>query len=364
MPAKKVHTVTHAYINELATKVPRYEVHGRFDDFARGLLPERERILVDRMYKRSGVERRYSVMEPTDDPGTTPALDTEGIFVKGAFPSTAKRMELYDREAADLAVATIEGLDPDQVAQSTHLIICSCTGFAAPGLDLQLVQRLALPWSTQRTMVGFMGCYAALNSLRLADAIVRADPGAKVLVVALELCTLHMRETADLEVLLSFMIFGDGCAAALVSADPTGLKLEGFRTAVIPAAQGLITWHIGDVGFNMRLSGEVPGVLHDALPEAVETLQPGGVAEVELWAMHPGGRSVLDAADRALALPQGALNASRTVLREYGNMSSPSILFVLKELMRQAPTAGARGLAMAFGPGLTAEGMRFSAAPA
>ncbi|MEM8664468.1 MAG: 3-oxoacyl-[acyl-carrier-protein] synthase III C-terminal domain-containing protein, partial [Pseudomonadota bacterium] len=214
---------------------------------------------------------------------------------------------------------------------------------------------------TERTMIGFMGCYAAINALRLARSIVRAEPDAHVLIVSVELCSLHLQETDDLEVVLSFMLFGDGCAAALVSARPEGLRLDGFRTAVMPAADDLITWHIGERGFDMRLSGEVPGALCTALPDAVATLEPGGVGSVDLWALHPGGRSILDAVERALDLGPDALNASRGVLRDYGNMSSPSVLFVLAAMMREGPAAGARGLAMAFGPGLTAEGMRFSA---
>ena len=341
--------------------MPRHEVHGLFDGFVRRLVTDRRKTLVDRMLKRSGVERRYSVLEPLPEGSNAHALDVEGNFAFGSFPSTGARMRLYDREAAGLAEETVRSLDGVDVAQTTHLIVTSCTGFAAPGVDLQLLRRLGLPLTTQRTLVGFMGCYAAISALRLARSIVLSEPGAKVLVVAVELCTLHIQETDDLEVILSFSIFGDGCAAAFVSAEPRGLRLDGFGTAVMPAAEDLITWHVGDLGFDMRLSGEVPATLGEALPGAVDQLVRGGPRAVDLWAIHPGGRSVLDAAERALHLPGDALDPSRTVLRDYGNMSSPSVLFVLAEMMRRVPGSGARGLAMAFGPGLTAEGMRFSA---
>jgi predicted naringenin-chalcone synthase len=354
--------VTHAHINALAARVPRYEVHSLFDGFARRLITDRRRALVERMLKRSGVERRYSVLEPLGAHENEHALDAEGNFTFGAFPSTATRMRLYDREAAALAADTVRDLADVPLEETTHLVVCSCTGFAAPGVDLQLLQRLGLPLTVQRTIVGFMGCYAGISALRLARSIVRSEPDAKVLVVAVELCTLHLQETSDIEVVLSFSVFGDGCAAAFVTAEPGGLRLDGFGTAVMPAAQDLITWHVGDVGFDMRLSGEVPGALADALPGAVDALVPAGADAVDLWAIHPGGRSVLDAAERALHLPAAALCPSRTVLRDYGNMSSPSILFVLAEMMRRGPSPGTRGLAMAFGPGLTAEGMRFSAA--
>ncbi|MEM0909274.1 MAG: type III polyketide synthase, partial [Pseudomonadota bacterium] len=314
------------------------------------------------MSKRSGIERRYAVFSPSAEPNDPIALDAEGFFKVGAFPSTAQRMQIYNREATPLAARAVADLDPDDVARTTHLIVTSCTGFAAPGVDLQLISKLGLPLTIERTMIGFMGCYAAINALRLARSIVRADPDAHVLVVSIELCSLHLQETDDLEVVLSFMLFGDGCAAAMVTSRPTGLALTGFRTAVMPAADDLITWHIGEQGFDMRLSGEVPSALSAALPEAVATLDPTGLDNVDLWAVHPGGRSVLDAVERALSLPGDALEASRTVLRNYGNMSSPSVLFVLGEMLKASPAAGARGLAMAFGPGLTAEGMRFVAA--
>lgn len=353
--------MTHAHINAVSARVPRHEVHRYYGDFVKNVACERRQSVIGRMLKRSGVDRRYSVLEPLGHGENDEALDVERHFTFGAFPSTGGRMRLYDREAAALAHDTVMDLDGVPLDETTHLIVTSCTGFAAPGVDLQLLKRLGLPLTTQRTIVGFMGCYAAVSALRLARSIVLAEPHAKVLVVSVELCTLHIQETDDVEVLLSFSIFGDGCAAAFVTAEPEGLRLDGFGTAVMPAAEDLITWHVGDIGFDMRLSGEIPAALGEALPGAVDALVPSGRGSVDLWAIHPGGRSILDATERALALPGEALEPSRKVLRDYGNMSSPSILFVLAEMMRGDPGSGAHGLAMAFGPGLTAEGMRFSA---
>jgi predicted naringenin-chalcone synthase len=357
--AAYLRVVTRPFINAIATGNPPFEVHPYFEAFAMSQIRDRRRAVVERMMKRSGIERRYACLPPDPDPAASGYLDLERFYRTGDFPSTAARMRLYDREAAALAETVVRRLDGSTGAAS-HLIVTSCTGMAAPGVDLQLLARLGLPLSTERTLIGFMGCYAAINALRLAASIVRADPAARVLVVAVELCSLHLQETDDLEVVLSFMIFGDGCAAALVSAEPSGLAIDGFRTAVIPAAADLITWHVGERGFDMRLAGEVPATLGDNLPGAVEAIEPGGAAAIDLWAIHPGGRSVLDAAERGLALDADALEASRTVLRDYGNMSSPSVLFVLAEMLRRRPPPGARGLALAFGPGLTAEGMRFS----
>lgn len=351
--------VNQVFINSISTRVPPYEMHGLFDGFAHSLLAERQRRILDRTLKRSGISRRYTVVEPNPESSARRAFDKAGRFALGAFPSTAERMRIYECEAARLAVDTVRQLD-EPLDTTTHLIVCSCTGMAAPGVDLQLIEALGLPGSTERTIVGFMGCYAAINALRLARSIVRSEPEARVLVVAVELCSLHMQETADMERLLGFMIFGDGCAAAFVSAEPRGLRLDGFRTAITPVARDLITWHVGDAGFDMVLSPRVPSALADAVPRAVAEIVPEGTGAIDMWAIHPGGKAILDAVARGLALPDDALDASRFVLDNYGNMSSPSVLFVLAELTRRGLTPGGRGLALAFGPGLTAEGMRYS----
>ncbi|WP_420391834.1 type III polyketide synthase [Acuticoccus sp.] len=359
-----------AHINAISIGVPRHEIHHLFA--ARGMrrLEERQRAVLARTLQKSGIERRYSVVEPRpasaeELQGASSChalpLDADGRYVPDNFPTTAERMRMFEREAPALAEATVRRLAvPFEGA--THLVVCSCTGMAAPGVDLALLRRLGLAPSTQRTMVGFMGCYAAINALRLARAIVRSEEGARVLVVAVELCTLHMQETEDVERLLSFMIFADGCAAAMVTAEPDGLRIEDSRTALIPAADDLITWHVGDLGFEMRLSTRVPATLGDALPDAVASMVPGGADEIELWALHPGGKAVIDAVARSLALTEDAVRPSREVLRDYGNMSSPSVLFVMANIMAANPSRGASGLALAFGPGVTAEGLRFAVA--
>jgi predicted naringenin-chalcone synthase len=208
-----------------------------------------------------------------------------------------------------------------------------------------------------------MGCYAAITALKLARHIVRSEPTAKVLVVSVELCTLHLQETEDLERLLAFLLFGDGASAALVSAERTGLALDSFDAMLVQQAADQITWTIRDFGFDMVLSGQVPVTINDALRAGSARVLPDmSAGAIEMWAVHPGGRTVLDAVEGAFHLDQFALAASRTVLRDYGNMSSPTVMFVLEALMRARAPAGARGCAMAFGPGLTAETMLFSAA--
>jgi alpha-pyrone synthase len=240
-------------------------------------------------------------------------------------------------------------------------VVATCTGFVAPGLDRELVARHGLPRSVERSLVGFMGCQAAINALKLAWHIVRSEPRARVLVVCLELCTLHLQDTAVLEQLLCFLLFADGCAAAIVSAEPAGLRVEGFRSVVIPEAGDMITWRIGDDGFDMTLSGMVPVTLAHALPGWEEEMLGGrSASEVDLWAVHPGGRTILDAVQHGLDLRQGALADSRAVLRDHGNMSSATVMFVLARML--AAPRGLRGCALAFGPGLSAETMRFRVA--
>jgi alpha-pyrone synthase len=206
-------------------------------------------------------------------------------------------------------------------------------------------------------MVGFMGCYAAINALKLARHIVRSDPKAGVLMVNLELCTLHFQETQALEQVLSFLVFADGAAASLITAHEQGFALDGFRAVTVPGTRDLITWKIRDLGFDMLLSGQVPAQLGHALHQSdLMGLRDG----IDLWAVHPGGRSILDAVEDGLELPPHALAASREVLSRFGNMSSATIMFVLQRMMQQA-RPGLRGCAMSFGPGLTAETMRFHA---
>jgi alpha-pyrone synthase len=239
-----------------------------------------------------------------------------------------------------------------------HVIVTCCTGLFAPGLDFTAIEHLQLDPGTERTMVGFMGCYAAINGLKLARHIVRSEPDASVLMINLELCTLHFQETQEIEKILSFLLFGDGCAASLIRASEHGLALDGFRAFTIPEARDLIRWRIGDQGFDMDLSGKVPGELRNALRSRANELNPG--KDIDLWAVHPGGRSVLDAVEAGLELTADRLSGSRSVLSRFGNMSSATVMFVLADLMRTAQQ-GQRGCAMSFGPGLTAETMNFHA---
>ncbi len=336
--------------------------------YARTLLPDtRSRLAFERMAERSGILSRFSCL-PAGDLARG-EVDATGFYRPGAFPTTAARMRRYEREALPLALAAARGLPPSELATVTHLVVASCTGFSAPGLDLQLAQALDLRPDVQRTTIGFMGCAAAMPALRLARATVRSEPDSVVLVVCCELCSLHLQESPELGTVLSFLLFADGAAAALVSARPQGLALEDFRTQVLPDSAGEITWHVGDGGFDMHLSGQVPLRIASSLraerarPDAHGLLRGDPTTAVDLWAVHPGGRTVLDAVAHGLALPEAALDDSRAVLEACGNMSSATVMFVLARMLRRAETLdGARGLAVAFGPGMVAESLRFRVA--
>lgn len=357
--------MTLAYVNRIGTAVPDHDVHQTFIGFVNGMLPdERSRRLFGRMAKRAGIEHRYSYFAPGDR--LELAADQGGFYERGRFPGTAARMARYESDAADLARRAFAALNlPDGGASVTHLVAASCTGFSAPGLDQQLITALSLDPSIERTVIGFMGCAAAVNALKVAHHIVRSEPAAKVLVINVELCTLHMQETGDVDRNLTALLFGDGCTAALVSGEPTGIALLDFKAVTIPETRDLITWVVGDTGFQMHLSGEVPSQIARALRHEASR-NDGGIfrgtrpEDVEFWAVHAGGRTILDAVEQGLDLKGGDLHWSRMILREFGNMSSATLMFVLERIMRAAHQ-GAAGFGMAFGPGLVAETFRFKA---
>ncbi|HZQ44363.1 MAG TPA: type III polyketide synthase [Acidobacteriaceae bacterium] len=364
--------MTDAYLNRIATAVPDHDVHGAFVDFADKLLAEspdpRMRTLFNRMASRSGIQHRYSILSPHQDAPEDATsefwINAHRFYTRGSFPNTSNRMEIFEHFAPVLMRRAVDRLEltPAERRSITHVVVTTCTGLYAPGLDFDVVDHLGLCSSVERTMIGFMGCYAAINGLKTARHIVRSEPHARVLMVNLELCSLHLQESHDLEQVLSFLLFADGCAASVLSAEPIGLALDSFRAVMIPETRELITWKIRGLGFDMFLSGQVPSAIAKGLEScAGDVIGPFTTDDVTLWGVHPGGRTILDAVERGMMLPPEALTASRSVLERFGNMSSATVMFVLDELMQTAQT-GERGCAMSFGPGLTAETMLFHAA--
>jgi predicted naringenin-chalcone synthase len=349
-------------VNAVGTAVPNHDIHHAFVDWARAQIADPHAVkLFERMAVRAGIMHRWSVLDRAPGGGSPIA---EGGFYSGALPGTAARMRLYAEAAPSLGLAAITALaEQVPIDGITHLVVASCTGFVAPGIDQIIASRLGLSPTVERLLIGFMGCYAAVSALRTARHIVRSEPAARVLVLCVELSTLHLQETGEIEPLLAMLQFGDGAAAALVTAEPSGFVLgEPFATTLADSA-ALIRWDITDTGFAMHLSGEVPGRIAAALADPdVARAATGGhpPAAIDGWAVHAGGRSILDAVEHALALAPDSLAASRAVLSAFGNMSSATLMFVLARLL-----AGPRidkGVALAFGPGLAAEGFSFASA--
>jgi predicted naringenin-chalcone synthase len=353
-----------AHVNRIGTARPPHQVHDAFVGYVAGTIPdEKHRRVFERMVARAGIERRFSYLRPDGR-----VSDDEPFYAADAWPGTAERMARYETWAPHLAMEAIDALrlEADERKAITHLIVASCTGFVAPGIDQIVAKRAGLDPGVERTVVGFMGCYAAVNALRVAHHIVRSTPDARVLVVNLELCTLHFQQTDDLERLLSMLLFGDGCTAALVTGEPEGVALRDFRAATISETAGSITWRIGEQGFDMHLGGEVPGYISRALADELAQGAADGLlrgrrpADYDLWAVHAGGRSILDAVEQGFGLSPDALDWSRGVLRDFGNMSSATLMFVLARMLDRRGDVDRSGFAIAFGPGLSAESFRFT----
>ncbi len=353
-----------AHVNAIGTAVPGYDVHRAFIGWAEQQLPdEREKTLFGRMAGRAGIEHRWSVLSPTAEGGSP--LEPGGLYGGEEPPPTSARMNIYAEAAPPLALAAIANLaQKTSIDGITHLVVASCTGFIAPGLDQIVAEELGLDPGVERTFVGFMGCYAAVAALRVAYHIVRSEPSARVLVVTVELSTLHLQFTREIEPLLAMLQFGDGAAAALVTAEPSGFAILNQFAASLADTADLIRWTIGDSGFAMHLSGQVPTKIAQALIEGeLRSRMLGNLSpqSIDAWAVHAGGRSILDAVETALNLAPDALRESRDVLARFGNMSSSTLMFVLAALL-DVPERRT-GIALAFGPGLAAEGFRFERAP-
>lgn len=316
------------------------------------------------LYHQSGIEQRYSVVadysRDADDWKFYP--QSENLE---PFPSLEQRMAVYNKHAAALSIDAIRNCIAGKITSDeiTHLITVSCTGMSAPGLDLQIVDLLDLPSTTFRTSVNFMGCYAAIHALKIADAFCKNDPAAKVVIVCTELCTLHFQKEATTDNITSSMLFADGSAAALLThsghADMPGLEIENFYSEIIPRGKRDMAWELSSSGFQMTLSGYIPDLIEEDFEQLVaRALLSSNVSKSDItdWCIHPGGKRVLEAVCKSMGIEGAQLSYSYDILKHYGNMSSPTILFVLKELMKAiSQRTGRKIFGAAFGPGLTME---------
>lgn len=348
---------TLAHLNDIATAVPAYERHGAFvDSLPHWIEPTATVDKIRQIIAGAGIERRHTVLEnPLGPVGSGP------FYEYGSFPTTQKRMEVYRKEALPLSLKAVRGLK-ESLDNVTHLIITSCTGFYAPGIDIDLVKELGLSPRTKRSLIGFMGCYAAASGLRMAKEIVNGDPNATVLMVNVELCSLHLQQTQAFDRLVSFLLFADGAAASLISAKPTGMRLDDCYSHLSLADADRMGWIVEDQGFAMTLDVRVPLKIRNFIqrnPEAVggAGLEPNAD---KLWAVHPGGKSIVDAVQEACGISDSQVEVSRRVLRNNGNMSSATLMFALKDILEEADETERAGHAIAFGPGLTLEGVDFT----
>jgi predicted naringenin-chalcone synthase len=324
------------------------------------------------LYHNSGILSRYSVI-----PDYSLNLPDWQFFPKGEnlhpFPTIEPRMRWYNEYAPSISVDAINNAIHDKALKNeiTHLITVSCTGMSAPGLDLQIMELMDLPKTIYRTSVNFMGCYAAIHALKMANDICTANPSSKVVIVCTELCTLHFQRDASIDSVAASLLFGDGSAAVLVTGDNDqlkGLHLDHFYSEILPHGKKDMTWQISSQGFLMTLSGYIPELIEQDFEPLVNRALKGmnlTHQDIKNWCIHPGGKRILEAVQKCLDLSKEDLHFSYEIMKYYGNMSSPTILFVLKEILDglqetksksgNLPDAGSPVFAAAFGPGLTME---------
>lgn len=317
------------------------------------------------LYHQGAIDTRYSVLPDyslyANDWEFYPA--TENLE---PFPNLELRMKWFNKTAPSLSVNAIEKCIENKIEKEaiTHLITVSCTGISAPGLDLQIMEAMNLPANIFRTSVNFMGCYAAIHGLKLADVFCANDKNARVLVVCTELCTLHFQKENTMDNIASSLLFGDGCAAVLVAhndVEMEGLRINNFYSEVSFKGKKDMSWEISSSGFLMTLSGYVPDLIEEdfnkLLCNALENAHLDK-NEISHWCMHPGGKRILSSIEKSIDITTADLKHSYNVLKNYGNMSSPTILFVLKEIMDSLAIKKEKKtniFGAAFGPGLTLE---------
>jgi predicted naringenin-chalcone synthase len=336
--------------------IPQAEI-SRFMQLAHQL-DAQERRKLDFLYRKSGIDSRHSVLEDFQ----TEEVSDFTFFPKNKelhpFPGTAARMQVFEEKGPELAEQAVRsalqqaGVEANSL---THLILISCTGMVAPGLELDLMRRLDIPSSVERYCIHFMGCYAAFTGLRLADQLVKANPKSRVLVVSVELCTLHFQKEYTEDNLLANSLFGDGAAAALVMQSEKGLQIKNYFSEVLWEGEKDMAWKIGDFGFEMRLSQYIPSLLNQGIRRLRDLFEAKfNFSKVRHVAIHPGGKQILIQVQEAFGLSPEVNRHALEVLRTCGNMSSASILFVLERMLQDSSIQGDI-LALGFGPGLTLE---------
>jgi len=323
--------------------------------------------LLKSVYQATGITKRHSVLSDyCKAPGEFTFFPNDE---NASFPTTAQRMALFKETALPLALKAIENLSAENLALDlqtiTHLITVSCTGLYAPGIDIEIIQTLNLPTTIKRTTINFMGCYGAFNALRVAEAICTANTKANVLIVNVELCTIHFQNSTTLDNMISNAIFADGASATWVKAidaQARGLTLKNFYCDLLPQTAQAMAWEVGNHGFDIVLSSYVPDIIEkDIRSFLLKAIHAADLSltQLDYFAIHPGGLKILEAVEKALSLTKQQNQHAYDVLQDFGNMSSVTIFFVLQRFLKSLDdTARDKHIfACAFGPGLTLESL-------
>jgi predicted naringenin-chalcone synthase len=367
--------MNHPSIYSIGTALPPYKIaQSAHHDILQSSpdIGRKQKLQIRKIYSRTGIEYRHSVLEEF---GRQENADNILFFPTDQHKMTpvSKRMQIYEDCAADLCMDAVKdclsGLEDFDIARISHIVTFSCTGMYAPGLDIQLVERLSLGKNVERTAINFMGCYAAINAIKSAYYIAKAEPDAVVLIVGLELCTLHYQKNETEDRIVANALFADGAAAAIISSshiDKTDsgciLSLDSFYAEFESGGREEMAWRIGDYGFDLKLSSYVPDLIEKNIHQMMQKIfDRAGITQddISFYALHPGGVSILEACEKALGISKEQNKISYDILRDHGNMSSVTILFVLKEYLKKftKADAGKKLLGYAFGPGLTMESM-------
>lgn len=361
-----------SYLTSIGIAVPenRFEQSeiGRFMARAMQLDYANNRKL-NAIFQSSGISHRYSIL-------TDYGKERDFSFYPNTenfepFPATSQRLNEYQKHASGLCIAAIEKCIERQpgfdIQAITHLVVVSCTGMYAPGLDIDLVERLRLRKDVQRLNINFMGCYAAFNAIKVGDAFCKADPNARVLIVCVELCSIHFQKQATEDNMLANALFGDGAAAILMAANPVAganLVPEAFHNSLSFSKDPQMAWRVGDRGFEMKLTSYVPEIIQTGIKKLTDEMLAKikkNFSAIKYFAVHPGGKKILEVIEKELGLSKNDNRHAYSVLNTYGNMSSPTVVFVLYNMLQELTSHedGESVLSFAFGPGLTLESILF-----
>ncbi len=325
----------------------------------------KDRLFLNRVYKGTNIKKRHTVIEDYDKKPENHTFYPKNKSLKPE-PTTEQRNNLYIDKAKELTIKAIRNLFNNNAEFNqqliTHIITVSCTGFMAPGLDFYIVREFNLSPHIHRYHLGFMGCQGAFPALKLARNICLSEPNARVLVVNVELCSIHFQQTRTLDQCISNAIFADGVSAAIISAHQGDFNeakfiLHDFMTSIANDSEEDMAWYIGQTGFIMKLSKYVPTIVKDNITSIMDSLFTVAnitKKDIDVWAIHPGGKAILERVEEALDITPKDLQSSYHIMQEYGNMSSVTIMFVLEDIRQDSNQQG-KIFAAAFGPGITIE---------